>query len=658
MKRAFAAILILIAAGITGRSTDPQSLWREFESRYGSDWRIHRTDQGLARAMYGASPLAGPTSDLAAADFLRDSADLLGIDRVSDLKLASVERSLEGADFRYEQYFSGLRVAGGEVTVHVDRFNRVIAATSNYRHIVRPGPSRLAAQSQAQQTALRFVQDRGIVESEGLWVVASSGEARPAWRFQAASDERKGSYMLYVDAAEPWRVLRVSRTYAEFDGDGTVYLENPVVTPQTSVQPFHYMDASASLIGKFAKTYNANFQHFYSSVNDLSLYTTANDPNRHYSYPTSDARFAEAMAYFHITRVHDQWRSFGFNKLNTPFPVFVNITTRLGGGFDNAFYQRTGRFPKTGTIVMGAGNKFENFGWDGDVYYHEYGHAVLDHAKPGFFEAIESNYAFAFHEGFGDISACAITGNSKVAEFGLRLKASKKYMGRDINNTNSYPKNVILPGYGKSESHYTGMIVGGAWWDLQKSIGRPAAQQILYRSLPMIPNEMNFFDVRDSMLKADANLHGGANHDAIESAFARHGLGGDDPGQRGTVVVTAIKTVLLTFTSTGFKVQPKTNFHLGEPVSIFVVYQGANLTPGYNLIAENLKLAGPAGSGVVSYGYIDEATNGSHSLKTGAWLADVDTTVSKAGKYTFSMQTRLGGTSVLLPEKTVTFQLH
>lgn len=659
MKKALGALagIFLMAAVLGGRPTDPNDSWREFQSRYGRQWVAHKTDRGTVRSMYGQSTMAGATAEQAASAFLSDSADVLGIDRVSDLRLASVERTPYGADFLYEQYFSGLRVAGGDVTVHVDRFNRVIAATSAYRSLHPSRQTQLAGEAAAQQTALRFVGNRGIASSQGLWIVDAAGAAQPAWRFQAASESRGGSYLLYIDASSPSRILRIHRTYADATGTGSVYLENPVVTPDPSEQPFNNLGASPQLIGKFVRTYNGNFQHWYFSSQDISVFTTASDPGHRYVYPTTDARFAEAMAYFHINKVHDQWQSFGFNKLNLPFPVFVNIVTNSGTGFDNAFYRRYANASKAGAIIMGAGNRLGNFGWDGDVYYHEYGHAVLDRVKPGFFEALDSNYPGAFHEAFGDISAAAITGNPKLAEFALRLKASKKYIGRNLDNHQSFPKNVIEPGYGRSEAHYTGEIMGGAWWDLQGSIGRPAAQRILYRSLALLPNEMTFFDVRDAMIRVDANLNGGANQAAIQNSFAQHGLGGPDPGQPGAVTVTSVKTALITFTSTALKVQLKNAFKSGEVVSILAGYHAANLIPGFNLVTETTQLAGPDNTQAAVYPYWDEAINGTHTGKQGAWLVDVDTTGAKPGKYTLTFQSRLGGTSGLLPAASASFTI-
>src|SRR5262249_35591681 len=248
-------------------------------------------------------------------------------------------------------------------------------------------------------------------------------------------------------------------------------------------------------------------------------------------------------------------------------------------------------------IVVGSGHDLEDLGLDADVYYHEYGHAVLDKVKPGFFESLESNYSSAFHEGFGDISAAAITHNALLGEFSLRLRSNHRFIGRNLNNHNRFPKDVIRPFLNRSEPHYTGLIVGGAWWDLQKKIGPDAAQKILYNALRLIPDEMNFFDFRDAMLTADRKLNHGSNATAIHDAFARHGLGGDDPGQTGTVTILSLKTAV--YRNNRF--QFKSTFKKGDSIYVLANYSGSQLTPAYNLIPETWKLDTPKNSNTFSF---------------------------------------------------------
>jgi hypothetical protein len=96
-------------------------------------------------------------------------------------------------------------------------------------------------------------------------------------------------------------------------------------------------------------------------------------------------------------------------------------------------------------------------------------------------------------EGSGDISAAAITGNSKIGEFSFRIRESKQFIGRNLQNNNRFPQNVIHLQLRRTEFHYAGLIIGGAWWDLQKRIGRRSISLsfIAARNLPDVENSVD-----------------------------------------------------------------------------------------------------------------------------------------------------------------------
>lgn len=663
MKKWFltAFILLVALAVLPGAGIDPGTGWRDFLAHEGHSWRAHFSDHQTVKSIYGSGTRRYGSPQDAANRLLNDYAAMLGIDAGADLRLESVETDSLGAHFTYRQYSSGIPVVNAVVEIHVNRDNRLIAASSSFISSLKEIRLVTNTAETARSTAIRFLQGSGVASPGRLMALPMAGRAVPVWRIEVDSTTlSRGSWLLYVDAASPNVVLRMMKTHASINGNGNIWLQNPVVTPTRTFQTFINMDGSTSLSGKYAKAYDANFVHDVGLLILPIDYTTAKDPNRTYDYPSGDARLTEAMAYFHMNRVHDQWRSFGFQKLNSRAPAFVNVAEEDGGaGFDNAYYTRTFNplFHRTGIFVFGAGSQLENLGLDCDVYYHEYGHGVLDHIKPGLFEAYESNYPGSFHEGFGDISDAAITGNSKIGEWGLRLKAGKRFIGRDIQNTNHFPQNVIEPTLHKSEVHYTGLIAGGSWWDLSKTIGAETAQRILYESLNLLPNEMDFFDFRDAMLTADQNRHGAANHNAILDAFTRHGLGGADPGQPGSFNITALKTGLYNL-NTG-KITLKTTFKPGDAIVILANYTATNVTPGYNFIPEAFDYHSPSGSIALAYLLIDDAVSGSHSGINGAAQALIytDSTTTKPGSYSVGIQSRLGGTTKLGAKRTVKFTL-
>jgi Zn-dependent metalloprotease len=659
-KLLFGVACLLLAAGLMSQNPDRDRGWRAFQSRLGGSWRPHFNDRRIIRSLYGTSSIALNDPQKDGANILRDSKELFGIDDASSLRLQRTETSELGTDLFFQQYSAGFPVAGGEASLHFNKAKQLIAATSNFLRELKITQTTVLPQQAAILRIERFLHGKADVSPGRLWIVPMAQEGRLAWRFEAnAADEIGKSYVLYVDAANPNMILRAHRTYATADGSGTIFLENPVVTPTLTSQTFKNMDSSTQLSGNFVKVFDGNFQQTFKFFeNDLSQFTTASDPNRHYDYPTTDARFSEAMAYFHINRVHDYWASLGFNKLNKRVPVFVNMVTASGEGYDNAFYTRTHQY-RDGVLNFGSGKTFHNFAQDSDVFYHEYGHDVLDHVKPKFFEAIENNYPFAFHEAFGDISASSITGNSKLAEFALSLTSNNKFAGRNLENHNRFPQNALDPQDKRMEPHNAGLIVGGSWWDVQKTIGIPTTTKMLYRGLAMLPTNMTFFDVRDSMITADKNLNAGRNGAAILSGFDRHGLGGDDPGQSGNIQITGIKSGTFSFKN-GIVTYPiKTKFKQGDAIFIVSSYKASNLTPGYNLVASKVTVQAPGNVQPDTFLFFEEVENGTNSGKNGAGQVEIDLSEnSPKGTYTVTLQSRLGGTSTLTEEKTTTFQVQ
>lgn len=657
-KGTFLILGLFVAWNLYSRPADRVSEWKDFLTKEGTEWSSHFTDRGTVRSLYGKGRILSASADEAKSRVLDSYASLLGIDSPSQLRLHEKEVSQIGTHYYYQQYYSGFPVVGGDVAIHLNHSNQLIGVSSSFKSGLAADSIPLQSSQSASATALRFFQGKAIAAPGKLMLLPSRNRGKLVWEIAVDSTELSaGSWVFYVDAGNPNMVLRARKTHAAFEGRGSIWLENPVVTPKRTRQTFLNMDGTKALSGKFVKAFNANFEHDVSTgAIDTGEFTTASEANRAYDYIPTDARLTEAMAYFHINRVHDQWRSFGFNKLNARAPVFVNVTVHDGGvGLDNAFYSRNGRF-RTGIYVFGAGNRLENLGLDSDVYYHEYGHGVLDKIKPGFFLAIESNYPGAVHEAFGDISASAITEDPKLAEFGLRLKSSKRFVGRTVANQNRFPQNVGLPPSRKSEVHHTGLILGGAWWDLRNLIGSHEAQRILFASLPLLPNETDFFDVKDAMLTADQNLNGGANRLAIEDAFRRHGLGIVDPGQPGQLTMTALKTAA---ENDRGQLILKTTFKKGDPIFVVANYRANGLTPGFNMIPVEGSLKGPRTSTITGFLFVDEVVNGTRTGRNGAVQGILFTDLGTvSGTYTISIHSRLGGTGRTSPGKSAKFKVN
>jgi hypothetical protein len=458
---------------------------------------------------------------------------------------------------------------------------------------------------------------------------------------------------VWVDASDPQIILFAQPLYFTFDGSGLAWPENPVTTPTRSDVPLKYLDSSKSLAGSFVRTFNANGMQEVGNPIVISNYTTATNPNRKFIFSEEDLRSVETMAYYHISRLHDHLRSFGFNGLNKRAPIFVNVAQN-GRGFDNAYYHRSNQFKSTGIYVFGAGDQYENHGKDADLYYHEYAHGVLDKIRPEFLEfPQDSVYLFTFHEAFGDISAAALTGNSKIGEFALRSRQTGKFTGRNLQNNRKFPKDMIDPQVHLSEPHYASLIFSGAWWDLKKLIGADPAQHILLESIHLVPANIDFFVIRDAMITADQSLYSGVHRSAILRSFQRHGLSAENPGPPKNISVGSAFML-------GDNRVVRSEFQRGTIIDLALEYScSGNIAPGYYLVPDALKFQRPGGSNASIQWGIPEIFSGQFQNTNAEILLHVITDMNTTpGTYTITFTPKIGATNRTFDSKTVTFQIQ
>ncbi|MGH9857822.1 MAG: hypothetical protein ACRD4B_08265, partial [Acidobacteriota bacterium] len=319
------ALLLVWQSGARGSGT----MIHEFQAREGSDWNYHYSAGNKVRAIYGAGKGRIISNRDEAKEFFSDYAGMFGIEDLSHLRLERiVSDQASGSSYHFGQYLFEIPVVGGEISVHTDRAGNIIAAGASYHSLRGLTGGSVGDGGEARATAGRLSVATGQV-SDGTLMILPGFAPRFVWKFHTTSKNAVGQWGVYVDALAPQKVLRVQREFFEATATGSVFRENPVVTPDQTSERFQYLKNAATLIGKFAKIYNANSAlPFRSDL--LAQYTRSSESDHDYTFPVTDAKFAEAMAYYHINVVHDRWRSFGFKKLNRQVPVFVNVTSSSG----------------------------------------------------------------------------------------------------------------------------------------------------------------------------------------------------------------------------------------------------------------------------------------------------------------------------------------
>ncbi|MEW6368376.1 MAG: M36 family metallopeptidase [Acidobacteriota bacterium] len=572
-------------------------------------------------------------------------------------------RGPSGIRVPFELRYGGIPLLDAQVSVHV-LADGSIDAVEAYRV---PGLPRVkdpvVSAAQSEQSALRFLD---AMYGGGEYPAASKlvyhqvdDRLRLCWQTEALT--RHGTWLFLVSAEEPGTTYFVKRlALDEVTGRGQVYAENPKTTKSPVQVDLLHLGNSSTLKGSWVQTYNANGNTTFLNGFQMARFTTAASDSDRYVYEPADKRFAEVMGYYHVTQLHDYLVANELtNAVNGTIPVVVNVQDPedLSKGYDNAFYTRDYRYSSTGVLVFGSGEEFHNFGMDADVIWHEYGHAVLDRIERGLIMHYEHVYSGAIHEGFSDSVAGQMSGNSKMGEWALSYRGSGKFVGRNIDNRNRYPDDVQDPEYGQAESHYTGLIFGGLYWEMRRALGPDKAVSLLFDALTRLGPRADFFDFRDGLLEAEKALYHDADLGALNGIIEDRGLSGEDPGNKSAVAtIETLQTRHFDFDT--FEVGGKAeSFKPGTWVAMTATIKVDNASPGYFLIPR-LKIFFPSDhgwGGYEAYYMINEEQPGRYEYVIGI-LGSPDYAVPVT--LTWKVKCRLGDQQKYTIQKEDTFRVE
>lgn len=161
----------------------------------------------------------------------------------------------------------------------------------------------------------------------------------------------------------------------------------------------------------------------------------------------------------------------------------------------------------------------ENTARIADIVYHELAHSLHTQVLV---DGATTPLA-SLREGVADYFAATITGDQAIGRGFFKDDLPVREID-PLGHEALYPRDVEL-----SSTHTTGLIIAGALWDLRAQLDGPAADRIfagILRHASDIPSAYVEALVADD---DDADLGNGTpNACAIENAFGRHGLAGQD----------------------------------------------------------------------------------------------------------------------------------
>jgi hypothetical protein len=529
--------------------------WAAFVAKHGgtaSGWSAQWDAATLApRAIWGpgisapGSIASAATAERFARSILVDEMDLLAPGGSAD-DFVLVSNQLDSNDpnglriIGFEQWHQGMRVIGGTISFRFKRdrmFAMVSTAlptiaelpvVSNPRLSKKIASLALDAASDLYQLTNATVQSANGIEILPLVTDNAILGYRVVTPITVASQQ--GHALAYADAQTGALVaIRGTDSWATGTVNLSIVDRNPTRPRKTFAAPRMEVtvngstlttdeDGKVSWAGNAAQTLGTNARGDLVNVvtktgtaatATLSLAAGADATWDASAVPADDA---QVQAFANIVIVKRYVRTFApaLTLLDKKLLANVNIAQECNANFDGAavnFFNASARCQNTALLS--------------DVVFHEFGHAM--HAA----SVIQGVGSFdgAMSEGLSDFLAASITGDAGMGR-GFFFNDTAL---RDLDPTDSenvWPRDV-------GEIHKTGIIFGGAMWDLRKALiiqlgeapGIALTNRLFYGAVQRaqdIPSTLIELLVSDD---DNGNLADGTPHECtIRAAFGRHGL--------------------------------------------------------------------------------------------------------------------------------------
>jgi Zn-dependent metalloprotease len=520
--------------------------WQRFTQQHGRWGVLWNELTGSPHRAYGnAIPIPGyqhitnNTIEPAARAFLTSYKEVLGV-RPEELRLVRANEVNGKWYVTYRQVYYGIDVLFSEVELRISSTGNVMAFGADFYSDITVSSSPSISFDLARLHATSGLESVIEISGEGNFFILpvveqSTVHHHLVYEVFVRTENPVGNYITLVDAHDGtilWRHNKVRHTLVTGRVTGMVQLVLPTdpfveqgffdqhvniggVLVTTDSLGYYSRDISSST------TLTTNLSGPYVNVNradapDASFSTTVNPGDTvDILWDESNAHPAERDGFYHTNIIHDFVTTLdpNFTNINYSMPCAVNINSVCNAfwdGFGINFFAEGGGCPNTAQMP--------------DVVYHEYGHGINDKLYQQLGQGAGMING-ATHEGMADVAASVILDDSRVGR-GFFGPGS---VLRDLNNTNRYPENV------SSDPHITGLIIGGAFWDLREATDLETYRYLTHFAKYGLPDDIDdgtaFSEWFIETIIADdddGNLGNGTPHlTQIAASFNIHGIGSE-----------------------------------------------------------------------------------------------------------------------------------
>lgn len=482
----------------------------------------------------------------ASISFLRDHADAMRINP-DNLKLKRAKHVQNKWYVSFVQIYNGYEVLNSEIELRIFENAKVMAwgaqYFSNIDVITKTGLSSKVLMSKASE-GLQVKKQSDITLSANkkyiLPVRKGNGlDFRFVQKVDIQSTKPFGNFFAYVDAINGeliWRQNRILNASTDIHSSGTVRLKNPLEDPElvnfenqiVEVNgQIYYTDKDGKLNiditdNKAVKVYlDGKWCSVNYSGKARSVFVDTIKPGEDFNiiWDNSNSHIFERNMFYHGNVVHNYIK--GLDESFTGMDYQVQITIE----------DESQQFPGPNAYWDGESITYVNvadpsamMAGGPSVLYHEYGHGINQfmYQDNGAEEGMANG---SCNEAMADVNCAFILDRPEVG-LGIFTDDPLKVI-RNIDNTNTYPEDIT------NESHYDGLILGGAFWDLRELVGLDVAQNLAHFAKYGLPDDPNtgvsFSEWFLEVLIADdddGDLSNGTPHmTEIITSFNKHKIG-------------------------------------------------------------------------------------------------------------------------------------
>jgi MYXO-CTERM domain-containing protein len=474
------------------------------------------------------------------------------------VELANGERIV-----KMPQTHKGLRVMGGGATVTfgADNVARMVTA-----RLPEGLPDDVTPSVDAANAAAVAAKATGLPVPEGrtnLVIAIAAGRARLAYIARPLSIS--GVPFTPVVTVDAHSGEIIGWYNAAVTAKGNAYASNPTKSPDLAEVSLDLQAGATILENELVESLNCvdkkttkQIPGFPIAVHVCELEATAvADANGDFLLPfpghtEAEDPFSQVQMFYHTNRAYQFFRTFQADfdvnpGLAAPMPAISNLRvpdfSDFGSisnpnsplqPFQNAFFSPDDQlfgtlFGTQGPAMYFGQGPVHDYGYDGDVIYHEFAHGAVNATLQLVGTAHLDKYGAShsnggMNEGLADYFSSAITGDPDVGEYAAKdfdpsLKAIRSLAGPDK-----------IPTAIGGEVHQDATLFSGALWDVRQKLSPTQASQLdaaVFSAMQKVPPpaDLGYDELADVILKeVEASPLGKAGADDLTAAFTARGV--------------------------------------------------------------------------------------------------------------------------------------